>query len=104
MKKQTNPHPRRNIDDALRFWRYGALGTLGFQYFYAGRFSTGVGQCLVGMFLWTLFIVSLFEPIDIKSKFAFALFLLALLAFVSVRNYMKIKRGQFTDHEGQIIC
>lgn len=103
MKNRINSLSQRNIDGALRFWRYGALGTLGLQYFYAGRFSMGIGQCLVGMFLWALLVISLFEPADTKSKFIFALSLLALLLFISVRGYMKIKRGQFTDCEGHII-
>lgn len=104
MKKKTNPAPRKSVDGALRFWRYGAFGTLGLQYFYAGRPGAGIGQCLMGIFLWTLFIVSFFEPANLTSKLLFAVFLLTLLTFISARNYVKIKRGQFTDREGHIIC
>lgn len=90
----------KTISGAIRSWRRGAFGTLGFQYFYAGRKNTGIGQCLVGIFLWGMLIRCFFEQNPLKEKLMVAAFLAALLAALSVLNYRKIKKGELQDEFG----
>lgn len=105
MKIQLNPGVARAVSDktisgAIRSWRRGAFGTLGFQYFYAGRKNTGIGQCLVGIFLWGMLIRCFFEQNPLKEKLMVAAFLAALLVALSVLNYRKIKKGELQDEFG----
>ncbi len=93
----------RTIGGALRNWRRGAMGTLGLQYFYVGRKSAGIGQCLMGLFLWGLFIECFLEDNKMSSKLLVAAFIVCLLIAISVSNYYKIKKGKLMDDLGRNI-
>lgn len=103
MKQELGGPGDKTISGAIRFWRYGLLGTLGVQYFYAGRKNAGVGQCLMGLFLWGLLIECFFEDIGFLHKLEFAAFVFAVLAAISVSNYRKIKQGKLQDEFGRYI-
>ena len=104
MRKHLEGNSDKTISGALKNWRRGALGTLGLQYFYAGRKDAGVGQCLMGIFLWALFIRAFFEEAVLSSRLVFAAFIAIVLAAVSIRGYVKIKRGKLTDEYGRTIA
>ncbi len=91
----------KTLGGALRSWRHGALGTLGFQYFYVGRRGVGIGQCLMGLFVWVLLIKCFFEDEKLSSKLLVAAFFACLLTAISVSNYYKIKKGKLADNLGR---
>ena len=94
---------RRCIEGALESWKLGAFGTLGFQYFYAGRPKTGICHVLMGLLLWGILGRGLLEPSSAADKLRFAFFMMAALVILSVSNYYKIKRGNLSDAAGQPI-
>lgn len=93
----------KTISGALRSWRSGGFGTLGFQYFYAGRKHTAVVQCLVGGFLWGMLALCFLEKGRMVEKLAAAGFILAVLVFLSFSNYKKIVDGKLLDEFGASI-
>lgn len=93
----------KTISGAIRSWRRGAFGTLGFQYFYAGRKNTGIGQCLVGIFLWGMLIRCFFEQNLLKEKLMVAAFLAALLGGPLRTELQKNKRESCRMNLAQIL-
>lgn len=107
MKKHVRRRPEtgkakgeKTVSGALRIWRLGGFGTLGFQYFYAGKRHTAAVQCLVGCFLWGMLLLCFLEDGRLVEKLAAAGFILAVLAFLSYTNYKKIIDGKLLDESG----
>ena len=93
----------RTIAGALESWKKGAFGTLGFQYFYAGRKKTGICHVIMGMILWGILGRGLLENVGIIAKLRFAVFMLGALAILSISNYIKIRKGNLQDYQGHAI-
>lgn len=91
---------------ALKWWRNGALGLLGLEYFYVGKVKAGIGRLILGVF-WLLFgVVTIAVGVSQKSVSSFFTGFVIFLggwALLSILDLYRIKIGKFRDNVGNVL-
>lgn len=93
-------------DIALKWWKCGCFGILGFENFYTLKFLRGTLHFIAGIFtlIWFLLAVTSVFVLDSISQMAtfFGVFAFSYLV-TAVPNFVRLKLGKFCDSNGALL-
>lgn len=102
MSKYTTNTSDRKKKTATLWWAIGAIGLLGFEYFYVGKIKKGIIKTIIGIFLIMAFstIISASPASTGIDKGGAVATTVIMWAIFSVPNFVRISLGVFRDNVG----
>lgn len=93
-------------DIALKWWKRGCFGLLGFENFYTLKFLRGIIHFAAGIFSIMIIITGIYSCFTAENfTDAMLTIFLCVLFYVTVAvpNFIKLKLGKFCDSNGSLL-
>lgn len=102
MSTYTTNTSDKSKDEALRWWKMGAFGFLGLEYFYVGRVKRGIIRIAISVFLIIGVLGSLVDILKtgFSGLLSLLVFCMVIWGIASIPNYYRLKMGKFQDNVG----